>query len=157
MAAPDADVFATGRAVEAAWQGLGRTCDVLGVADEAMFEWQRRNPKPVMRKYQKASEIERDNWIRLVAEADDPIKVVAIILSPGADEEAAHQEHEEAMKAWQLRYEAAEHENERIAAEALQTAAGDELSEAVERLANTRATTIDGLRCKARLFRMMDE
>src|ERR1700730_13050380 len=80
MAGPDAEVFAAGRAVEAAWQGLGKACDVLGVADKAMSEWHRHNPKPVMRKYQKASEIERDNWKRLVAEADDPIKVVAAIL-----------------------------------------------------------------------------
>ena len=66
--APDADVFAAGRAVEEAWHRLGEACDTLGVADEAMQEWERSNPKPVMRKFTKTSERERENWIRLVAE-----------------------------------------------------------------------------------------
>ena len=45
---------------------------------------------------------------------------------------------------------------EETSAEALQDRAGDKLSDAIEKLINTRATTIEGLRCKARLVKMMD-
>ena len=76
-------------------------------------------------------------------------------MSPSVDEKAAREQHEEACKAWRARYET-EHENGRTSAEALQDRAGDKLSDAIEKLINTRATTIEGLRCKARLVKMMD-
>jgi hypothetical protein len=70
---------------------------------------------------------------------------------------AEWQQYEEARKAWQFRYKAAKQECGLIEADALQDRAHDELNYAIEKLANTRATTIEGLRCKARLAKMMDE
>lgn len=75
-------------------------------------------------------------------EADDPLQIITTMLKPSAGEEAAIQEHEEAKKAWQLRYEAAEHENGMIAVHALEETASAELSEAHSQPGQARAKVL---------------
>jgi hypothetical protein len=45
---PDTELLAMEPIVDALWDQLNATCEVLGRADSAMFEWRRHNPPPEM-------------------------------------------------------------------------------------------------------------
>jgi hypothetical protein len=112
-----------------------------------MAGWENYNPRPELPKTRcREGESKREYLLRITAEAYD---------YDGPSPE--WQEYEEAKKVWQHRHETAERKCGVTAANALQEKAGAAISEAVEGLANIRATTIRGLQCNARIAVVTDE
>jgi hypothetical protein len=144
--AADADVFAAGRAVEAAWRRLGETCEILAPAERAVWEWEKLNPKPQQPEGDSrcAGETAEQFLQRLFRTRND---------GPSVE----WQEYEKAKEAWEGRRKAAEHEYGKIAADALQEEAGEMVFDATERLCAAQATTMEGLHCKARVAVFTEE
>jgi hypothetical protein len=111
-----------------------------------MFEWARHNPKPTRR--ESRMEIEK-NLDRVSGFKEFRCRLDI------ADEEAATREHNLAMGEWRTREQAAKRDCGHVKNTAL-----DELLEEMEALydepAKIPATTVNGLRCKARLVRASD-
>lgn len=61
------------------------------------------------------------------------------------------------MKAWDERHEAAKEESGYNRADALAESAHSRIKAATEAMASTRATTIEGIHCKARASAKIDE
>jgi hypothetical protein len=109
-------------------------------------KWEKLNPKPR----------QPEGVSRCVGETDAQF-LLRLFRTRNDGPSVEWQEYEKAKEAWEGRRKAAEHESGKIAANALQTEAGKRLSDAEEKLCATRATTIDGLRCKARVAVLTEE
>lgn len=121
-------------------------------AEVAMITWDRRNPKPTLPEIEQASEQAVDDWIRASLAADDPKKFYEENPSPNAHVVAADDAHDKALEQHRdrrraaldaCRYEEREEAFERLV---------DEMNAKFEDAAVIQATTIEGLRCKARLI-----
>jgi hypothetical protein len=139
------------RALEAeisqAWEHLGSVLDIFEQAEKRLAVWKEQNPKPVVRECKLYSQDEADAAIRQAQERDarDPsFRSPSFIYVPvaNADYKAAWREHEEAMKAWDERHEAAKEESGYNRADALAESAHSRIKAATEAMASTRATTM---------------
>jgi hypothetical protein len=111
----------------------------------AMIEWRKENPKPKMPETVRLDgETDRDFVSRLMDKIGDGVSV-----------EWAEYAHE--LEGWQLRHETAEIETGLTAAEEQSGRAHEDVCAAEQKLAATRATTMDGLRCKARMSDLIRE
>jgi hypothetical protein len=104
--------------VEQAWQRLSAACDVKNIAENAMLEWKKQNPKPPAPSSSeddlREGETRRDCAVRILLRAFD---------GPSIE----WQEFTKASEAWEVRYEEAKHPTGIIRAEELESAAGAEL------------------------------
>jgi hypothetical protein len=120
---------------------------VFSKAEEMMFEWARRNPKPTMR--ESRMEIEK-NLDRVSGFKEFRCRLDI------ADEEAATREHNLAVGQWRTREQAAKRDCGHDVKKAAFDKLVDEMEALYEEAAEIPARTMDGLRCKARLVRASD-
>jgi hypothetical protein len=137
--------------LKAALDRHSQAFDIFGVAENAMFEWERRNPKPVLPEIKQASDRAVDDWIRASLEADDPALFCAANPSPNAHFQAAIDELGAALTNRSKRKAVAEAQCGYRAAEAEKTAASADVASIEEDLANTPARSLPALAIKARL------
>jgi hypothetical protein len=124
-------------------------CDLHTESEEAMAAWASRNPRPKMRETYQAKEREVDDFIRaLLAKVKMP--------DPNADLKAAMAEHEQALTKWSNRRRAAEANCRLDEREAAFNELLDQMSALCEQAEKIPATTIEGLKCKARLVELND-
>jgi hypothetical protein len=125
-------------------------------SEDAMFEWERRNPKPAMPKIQDVSEEARDDWIRKMLAVSNPNEFCKKNPSPSVRSRKILAEHRKAVSQWEkrrgvalsnCRFEEREVEFERLIEQA------DALRYEAARI---RADTIAGLRTKAAMLKNYD-
>ena len=124
--------------------------DLHTKSEEAMAAWASRNPRPKMREltYQ-PKEREVDDFIRaLQAKVQMP--------DPNADLKAAMAEHEQALTEWSNRRSSAEANCRLDEREITFNGLLDQMSALCEQAEKIPATTIEGLKCKARLVELHD-
>jgi hypothetical protein len=114
-------------------------CELYADADEAMFEWRRRNPRPEMRECTVGTNAEYEIWRK------DPTA-----FDPNADIKAAMAELAVAFKAWKAREAAAEKNCDHARLEAAHEAAVDAIDELCELAEFIKPRTLAGLKMKAR-------
>ena len=125
-----------------AWEHLGSVCGILGEAEDALWKWEKQNPKPRGREPTRA---ELSQYLQQTL-GEQGSKA-----SFGAAYEQDGTEHKHALAAWEARHETAKEESRYNRACKLEDLANERLSVAIEALAGTRTTTLEGLRCKARV------
>jgi hypothetical protein len=75
---PDAAIFDLVKRLSTAWKHLGEVCDMRGIADDAMFQWEKQNPKPQAERVEynitsTTTVEEMTGWAKLDCKADaDP-------------------------------------------------------------------------------------
>jgi hypothetical protein len=125
--------------------------DDLERAETWYYAWKRRNPQPEMRWPEGVDGGDLKAWLEL----PDPerMRLVAIDpkLNPLYDNDAARDEHEAAMAAWERREQRAEHQAGVTSARAREGEIGAELNRVIDRMKDLPARTAAGLRIKARL------
>jgi hypothetical protein len=122
-----------------AWEHLDS--NILAEAEGRFWEWETANPKPKMREAtkQEALAFFQSGYSTM-----------------GAEYEQASAEHDRAMAEWEARHEAAKEDTGYNRAHELETAANDRLDAAIMAMCDTPATTMEGLRCKARAAAKVD-
>ena len=136
---PSRSLAGCARLLEQHWvaaNALSKTGDALAAAEALSRRWKRRNPVPKERR--------RHYMVRLLTALD-------------GERSPEWVAYEEALKAWQARYEMAQRESGETAATEWQEEVCEELSNAVARLANIRAITIGELRYKASIAALVQE
>jgi hypothetical protein len=140
------------RALEAeiyqAWDSLGSVLEILEAGEKALSEWEKQNPKP------ESGELTQGEiqmlYRRLMGEKGPPDDSCA------AEYEKNKVERKRVMAAWETRHEAAKEETGYNRANQLESQAGDRLGAAIDAMCDTPATTMEGLRCKARAAAKID-
>jgi hypothetical protein len=118
----------------------GKVLDVLEIAEKAMFDWGKRNPRPELRECTIGTIAEYEAW------RTDPTRV-----DPNADLKAAMAEQKAAMRTWNKAKVAAEARCGYTATYATEGAVCSEISELIDKLSAIPASTMHGLRTKAAL------
>ena len=134
---PDAAIFDLETRLSAAWKHLEEVCDMRKVAEDAMSEWEKQNPKPQAErvKYKITS-------ATTVEEMTDGAK---------RDCEAeANSRYKQAAAEWDRLHSEAEISSGYIAVNEAEGAVNDEINELLDELCDTPAQTRDGLIAKAR-------
>jgi hypothetical protein len=140
----DAEVLAMEPVVADLWKRLGPVLDEANRCDNAMFEWRRQNPEPLL-----PTPPLSERGHRAVAELQKA-------LDANEPDEAVRAKHEAEHAVWAKR-EAPEWQAAKAASEEHQRAFWDEQAQVVETLSAMPATTLEGLRTKARAALLMDE
>ena len=126
-------------------------CDAWNPSEEAMIEWQKKNPMPEMRAYQvnpnEAFHISTGKFFDIEQPASDYV--------PGADMNAAIAEHKAAIGRWKRRERSAERRTGYRAADAEKDHAANVSMNAIEALRDARPRTLAGLIAKARAARVV--
>jgi hypothetical protein len=122
-----------------AWKHLGSVLDTVATGEAALHKWEKQNPKPIMRDPTKAE----SRVLRLAfAEGGEA--------SFGEEYEKEYATHKCALSAWEARHETANEDTGCNRAHELASLASERLDAAIMMMCDTPATTIEGLRCKAR-------
>jgi len=147
-AAPNADAELLNLIEQAhkAWDGISAACDQLEIAESAMHEWKRRNPKP--RLDEPAWQVDWRLPRRLAdggfEEGDTNESFVARLREAvGVSEVRA--------RAWGEREQTAERNARLPEAHSLEVAANDIFSDLVDLITAMPATTMAGMQAKGRL------
>jgi hypothetical protein len=125
------------------WKRLGPVLDEADRCDEAMFEWRRQNPEPVRPKVN----LDRPSFAELMKSINAHSK----------DCEADERAYEAERAAWTAKEAIAEQLAGKATSEARVHAFWDEQKRVVAALEAMPATTLEGLRAKARWALLMDE
>jgi hypothetical protein len=134
---PDVEIFDLETRLSAAWKHLEEVCDMREVAEDAMSQWEKQNPKPqtemVKYKITPATTVEEmTDWAKQDCEAD------------------ADSRYKQAVAEWDQLHSEAEISSGYTAVNAAEGAVNDEINELLDDLCNTPAQTRDGLIAKAR-------
>jgi hypothetical protein len=134
---PDAEIFDLETRLSAAWKHLEEVCDMREVAEDAMSQWEKQNPKPqaerVKYKITPATTVEEmTDWAKRDCEAE------------------ANSRYKQAAAEWDRLHSEAEISSGYIAVNAAEGAVNDEINELLDELCDTPAQTRDGLIAKAR-------
>jgi hypothetical protein len=140
----DAELLAMEPVVADLWDRLGPVLDEVNRYEEAMREWRRQNPQPVIPEVDLSA---RPTFAELMKSIDAHSKEC----------EADEQAYKAARAAWEKKEATAEWQAGKAASEERQTAFWDEQKRLVETLVATPATTLEGCRAKARWALLMDE
>ena len=108
-------------------------------AEELIFKWQERNPKPAMRDTVVGTNAEYGLWTKGLGP------------NPNADLKAAIAEHNAALTAWDARKKVAEAQCGFFEADAADAAAAAEVMQLVDELANIQAQSLTAMKIKATL------
>jgi hypothetical protein len=128
-----------------AWEHLGSK--ILETAENAQHEWNEQNPRPTMRDPTKAE----SRTLRLGFANDERVP------SFGEEYERDEADHKRALAEWEARHEAAKEDTGYNLAHELEEEANERLDEAIMAMCDAPATTLEGLRCKARAAAKVDD
>ncbi len=117
-----------------------KVLDALAIAEKAMANWAKHNPRPGLRECTIGTNAEYEAW------RADPT-----LVDPNGDLKAAMAEQEAAVRAWNKTKAAAQARCGYDAAHAAEGAVCGEISNLIDKLASTPASTSRGLRTKAAL------
>ena len=134
---PDAAIFELETRLSAAWRHLAEVCDMREVAEDAMSQWEKQNPKPqaerVNYEITPATTVEEmTEWARRSREAD------------------ADSQYKQAAAEWDRLHSEAAASSGYTAVDEAEGAVNDEINELLDELCDTPAQTRDGLIAKAR-------
>lgn len=137
----DPAIAAAAAAIDA-WQKLEATLEPVAFADEAMFKWLHRNPRPEIRAIVVGS-----NADYAAFEAGESS------YDPNADLRAAIKEHEVVLREWGQRKRVAEMQSGLVRAQTKEKQMGENYNHLAKKLRMTRPTSLNGLVAKARAIR----
>jgi hypothetical protein len=137
-AASELAIKQLGTELSAAIDDHSAVCDRLGIAEEAMWEWERRNPKPEM------SETDDADYTRAMERVAADLRA-AVKIKDKTQQDA----HDAAVKAWTQRKEVAERECGYAAVHDAEVTVCNETERLIDALAETPAGSLRALKMKA--------
>lgn len=146
---PDVALLAFEPRLKMAWAEQGLVSDRLLKAGRAFADWGRRNPRPKMREPKVGTEAEYNVWFAADAKADDKSSVAH--LNPNADLKAAIGEHQVAVAQWKRRERIARQQSGLLELQAAEAEIGKRISALGDEVRAIPATTLEGLKTKARM------
>jgi hypothetical protein len=137
-AASELAIEQLGTELSAAIDDHSAVCDRLEIAEEAMWEWERRNPKPEM------SETDDADYTRAMERVAADLRA-AVKIKDKTQQDA----HDAAVKAWTQRKKVAERECGYAAVHDAEVTVCNETKRFIDALAETPAGSLRALKMKA--------
>jgi len=136
--------------LEGAWDSLGETCDLLGIAEEKIFEWERQNPRPTEAEFAQSSDVKKEGAFEKKVALEKLLALTEQFPKSTAEDRAAQLAYESARQTWRKRKAEAETLFGHDKASADELAANNEISRHADAICNTPARSVHGLIAKAR-------
>jgi hypothetical protein len=134
------------------WEHLGAALDLYDVAETRVAAWTKANPKPTLREPTKAETKHFRQHIGRQLADGEPLRA-----NYGGEYEKAEAAHKRAIEGWEAAHEKAEEELGYNRADQLVRLAWARIDALREAMTAIRATTLEGIRCKARVSVKIDE
>jgi hypothetical protein len=150
-ATPDPMIELAERVIEA-WDAHGDACQSLKPSEIAMFEWRRKNLRPVSRNLEGFDVSCSTAGLNNMEQA-----IVRVLRVSSAEYEARDREHRAAVAKWERRERAAERRTGFTKADANADAAGRASWQAMETLRDTLPHSFAGVAAKARAARHLKD